>query len=404
MTEKKPTRNLPKPYGYKPVKEVTQEERDALKHALWSEATLEEHYNYAKSPIISFFNLGKVDSLFAYQFNEGKDIAYITSIADWTQHTFRSTKNLDCIVKKHEVYHSSRQQGFFNLNNAVIIFENFFKFLHLPENEKSKNSEAENRYEEDIKHHYLSDFAKISMHLYCYNKKINNVEGQEISLRWVKKFFNETKDFQSDKGTDNYYWSRHSLNLLSEVLKVSKNISYQHEVVQLLMPDIETYMPKLWKEMDYVVKSRLFNPIALNSESFAIVEDLLMRTVGEEAIFLSIKKEMNSQKMESKDKVIYFLSKYWHKLTPEECETVPRIFFKDIQIYGNTLHALEPLMHVITPLEKIIKLFDSRFFKDDIKATDIYKQCYEILDARTLNSQLQKNLAVKPGKDKLQKL
>ena len=61
-------------------------------------------------------------------------------------------------------------------------------------------------------------------------------------------------------------------------------------------------------------------------------------------------------------------------------------------------------MHVITPVEKIIKLFDSRFFTDEVKATDIYKKCYEILDARSLNSQLQKSLAVKTGKDKLQKL
>jgi hypothetical protein len=404
MTEKKTKRNLAKPYGYKPVEEVTQEERDALKHALWSEYTLEEHYNYAKSPIISFYHLGQMDRLFAYQFSEGKDIAFITSIADWTQHTFRSTKNLDMIVKKHETYHSSRQQGFFNLNNAIIVFENFFKYLELPENEKSKNPEAENRYEEDIKHHYLSDLCKISIHLYCYNKKINNIEGQEVSLNWVKRFFKETKDFQSDKGNDNYYWSRHSLDLLSEVLKVSKNISERHEIVQLLMPDIEKYMPKLWSEMDYVVKHKLFKPIGLGTESFQIVEDLLNRTVGEESVFLSIKKEMNSQEMESKDKVIYFLTKYWHKLTPEECEKIPGIFMKDIKTYSNPLYALEPMMHVITPLEKIIKLFDSRFFADDVKATDIYKQCYEILDARTLRSKLEKKLPEKPGKDKLQKI
>ena len=401
---KRTTRVLTKPYGYKSVKNVTAEEKESLKQALWSSYALEDHYDYAQSPIIDFYGLGKMDNLFAWQFREGKDISFIVSVADWTQHTFRSTRNLDNIVKKHETYHSRNKEGFFNLDNAVIIFENFFQYLKLPENESSSNKEGGDKYEEDIKHAYLSDFCKISIHLYCHHRKLNNTEEKKICFKWFKRFFDESKDFYSNKGQDNYYWSRHALNMFSEVLKVSKNISLQDEIVATVLPDIEMYMPKLWKEMDYVVKDRLFKPIVLGTDSFKIVEDLLLRLVSEDDILSSIKKEMKSDKMESREKVVYFLTKYWHKLTPEECDSIPDIFFKNIKVYDNTLHTLEQLMHVITPLDKTIKIFDSRLFTDEVKATEIYKKCYEILDARTLHSQLQKKLTVKPGKEKMQKI
>ena len=319
MIEK--TRNLLKPFGYKNIADFSPEEIEKLSHAVrFASPYLFNHLDYQKSPIVDFHTLSTIDSLFQHEFQNGIDISYIVSVADWSEHTLKSPiRTFDSLFKNASWYFRKEAKSFFNLKNSEIVLKNFIQY-------NEEISEKESRWKEQKKHEFLPPFCEKMIEAYCYymfeSKDNNKIEKSFelflLSFNHVKTTYIKEKINPSEK-SDKEYFARICLKFLSHAMIYSKNkINETNELASLLLQYIKPHFSYLWQSLSFIVKDNLFSNIKIGSESFNLSESLLF-SLEKNEFENEIKKQFfYSEKIKNIDKIFYFMKPCWNALNIEE--------------------------------------------------------------------------------------
>lgn len=316
MTEK--TRNLLKPFSYKNIADFTPEEIKKLSQALGcSPSYLSNHLNHEKSPILDFHTLIKIDNLFQHQFQDGVDISYIVSVADWADHSFKRVgKPFNCLFEDYSWYYRKEAKYFFDLKNSETVLKNFIQY-------NEEFLEKESSWKEEKKHEFLPPFCEKMIESYCYNKfekkedEINkkSFELFLLSFNFLKTTYIKEKLDQSDKK----YFARICLKFLSHAMIYSKNkIDEKNELSILLLEHINPHFSSLWESISFIVKNNLFDNIKIDSESFNISKSLLF-SLNKSEFENEIKKSfLHNEKIKNIDKILHFFNPIWTNLSIKE--------------------------------------------------------------------------------------
>lgn len=317
MNEK--TRNLLKPVGYKKIADFTAEEIKKLSHAVrCSSPYLFQHLDYKKSPIVDFHTLSTIDGLFQYEFQDGVNISYIVSVADWADHSFKSPDRLfNDLFKNSSWYFRKEEKSFFNLNNSEIVLKNFIQY-------NEEFSEKESSWKEQKKHEFLPPFCEKMIETYCYHKfETNDNEKIKKSFDLALISFKCLEKTYIKEKSDKEYFARICLKFLSHAMVYSKNkINEENELAVLLLGHIKPHFSYLWKSIAFIVKDSLFHNIQIESKSFNMSCSLLL-SLDKDEFETEIKKQFfYSDKIKNIDKIFYFMKPIWTHLTSEDFSTI----------------------------------------------------------------------------------
>lgn len=389
----KQVRAILKPYGYQPWQSYSEETQKALKSVLWGNP--QEYFDYEKSPFIDFHGLIRIDKLFTYYLEKGYDITPFISVADWCQDAFSRSKLLSRLIVESKGYYPRTQTRLFNLNNAILILENFLLY--------TKNSFERIGEIQQTFHEVLPDFCCIMIDSYNYHNFNNNIPQREQAFQLFEKIFDENQKIYDDS----QYFSRICLDFISKTLQHQKTITLEHPILKKTIPIFESYGSDYLKDF-FWIKNKFLSCISLYTDSFAIVEKIIAK-MDKNLVLDCLKKELQHDNNEYFDKIVYLLSKRWPDIPKEQSSEYINLLFKDISQSKeqalSVIKNLKPIFNVVTLVQEqqILEILEGKFTRN-IKNEDFYKECINSLKTKIVYHQLQDSTPQKLPKKEIKKI